>query len=42
MKESKCFSSKKKDHTTYDCSKKSEVTAISENLSKNNNSQENG
>ena len=38
MKKGKCFSCKKKGHTTYNCSKKGKIAAISESISEDSNS----
>ena len=39
MKEDRCLSCKKRGHTTYDCSKKWKIAAISKGVSKDSNSQ---
>ena len=40
MKESRCFSCKEKDYTTYDCSKKGKIATISESVDEDCESQE--
>ena len=39
IKESRCFSCKKRGHTTYDCLRKGKIAAILEIMSEDSNSQ---